>query len=156
MAVAVFQVHGVFKVVEGVAIHFTLLRFHQLGGAAAAGGGDHFTAQALANGNGAAQFTQLVVFVHLVDHQAHGFIAVDEVVKHHPGSVAHLHLGPAGGIEEGETAIRALVRLQPCRWSRRAGPQHQSQNAANDHATQRLEELHQRGDQSTGHSAVVA
>ena len=52
--------------------------------------------------------------------------------------------------------VMALV-LGACAAGPTAGLQsYQSQNAAKDHATQRLEELHQRGDQSTGHSAVVA
>ena len=116
MAVAVFEVHGIFKVVEGAGAFLPLRRFHQLSLAATALGRNHGAAQLLAHRHGAAELFQVVGGVHLRDHQAEGFIAVDQVVEHHLGAATHLHPRPTGGIEEGIAAIGALETIEPgCR-----------------------------------------
>ena len=152
MSVSIFQVHRIFQVVEGVTVDLALLGFHQFGGAATAGGSNHFSAQSLTHGNSAAQLGEVVLFIHFVHHEAHGLIAVNQVVKHHPRPIAHLHLRPASGIEEGEAAIRALVRLQPCRRPCGTSPQYQHQHAAQEQAGEGTEQLHQSRSRSE-HSA---
>ena len=126
MAVSVGQVHGVFQVVEGVALLLAFAGLHEFSLATAALRRDHLTAQLLPHRHGAAQVAQIPVGGQLGHHQAEGFIAVDQVVEHHLGPVAHLHPRPAGGIEEGVAPIGALVGIQTRR-QRAAAHQHQGQ-----------------------------
>jgi recombination protein RecR len=151
MAVAVRQVHGVFQVVKGAATLLALVRLHQLGLPAAALGGDHVAAQGLAHRHRAAQAGEIALGSHLRNHQAEGFVAVDQVVEHHRRAAAHLHPRPAGGVEEGVAAIRALVAVE-ARGGAAAGRDQQGQRQRHQAAQQgsRRQETDGRGGHGRG------
>ena len=70
--------------------------------------------------------TVAVGLIHIRDHQAEGFIGIDQVVEDHLGALGDLHTGPARRIEEGVAPIRALEGVQTGR-DRTAAHQHQHQ-----------------------------
>ena len=100
-----------------------LARLHQGGLAAAALGGDHRAAQLLTDGHRTAQGLQVALAADISNHEAEGLITVDQVVEDHLGAATHLGAGPAGGIEKGIAAVRALETIQPSR-RRTASHQH--------------------------------
>ena len=100
------------QVVEGAAQIFPLTGFDQLSFTAAARWCNHGATQLFTHRHNAAEILQTLISINRSNHQAEGFVTVDQIVEHHLGAIADGHPAPTGRIEEGITAIGAAEALQ--------------------------------------------
>ena len=138
MAVTILKVHSKFQVIEGMTRCLALLGGHQVGVTTTALGSNHIATQAFTHGNCTAELFQLIIGIHVRHHQAHGLIAVDQIVKDHLGPTGHGHPAPTGWVKKGVSTIRALEGIETAA-AAAAGSQHQHTHQR-QHLTQRRAE----------------